>query len=122
RWCTTVVFVVTPEKYQMTELLPYYRLARRYGLGAWFVMNKTEHLEAVEDYRRQLADRDWPQAELFVIERDDSTLAPPADASIDVLRNRLMTAKSQADRDGLRRRRQDLATRIVDQLLAPLRD
>src|SRR5690606_3525593 len=26
------------------------------------------------------------------------------------------------DRDGLRRRRQDLATRIVDQLLAPLRD
>ncbi len=122
RWCTAVVFVVTPEKYQMTELLPYYRLARRYGLGAWFVMNKTEHLEAVEDYRRQLAMRDWPNAEMFVIERDDSTLAPPADASIDVLRNRLVTSRPHADRDGLHRRRQDLATRIVDHLLQPLRE
>src|SRR5467141_1287128 len=30
RWAQRIVFVVTPEKYQMTELLPYYRLARRY--------------------------------------------------------------------------------------------
>ena len=27
RWAQAIVFLVTPEKYQMTELLPYYRLA-----------------------------------------------------------------------------------------------
>ena len=29
RWSQMILFVVTPEKYQMTELIPYYRLARR---------------------------------------------------------------------------------------------
>ena len=28
RWAEGLVFLVSPEKYQMTELLPYYRLAR----------------------------------------------------------------------------------------------
>ncbi|HEY0008888.1 MAG TPA: dynamin family protein, partial [Tepidisphaeraceae bacterium] len=37
RWCDAVLFLVTPEKYQMTELQPYYRLAQRYGLPRSFV-------------------------------------------------------------------------------------
>src|SRR3712207_4838202 len=32
RWTQAIVFLVTPEKYQMTELLPYYRLAKRYAV------------------------------------------------------------------------------------------
>src|SRR5437764_7804393 len=54
RWTQAVVFLVTPEKYQMTELLPYYRLALRYAIPALFVMNKTEEQAVVEDYRTQL--------------------------------------------------------------------
>ncbi len=34
RWAEAIVFLVSPEKYQMTELLPYYRLARRYAMPA----------------------------------------------------------------------------------------
>ncbi|MDB5910561.1 MAG: superfamily binding cassette transporter, partial [Massilia sp.] len=54
RWAQAIVFLVTPEKYQMTELLPYYRLAARYGLPALFVMNKCEEQAVAEDYREQL--------------------------------------------------------------------
>jgi hypothetical protein len=34
RWAEAVIFLVSPEKYQMTELMPYYRLAGRYGVAA----------------------------------------------------------------------------------------
>src|SRR5690606_9375936 len=66
RWADRLCFVVTPEKYQMTELLPYYRLARRYQVPAVFVMNKAEQPEVVEDFRRLLRDRDWPDAPIYV--------------------------------------------------------
>ncbi len=122
RWCTGAVFVVTPEKYQMTELLPYYRLARRYGLAAWFIMNKTEHPEAVEDYRAQLAERDWPEAAVYVIERDDATYAPQAAQSLDALRQALADATVPADPAGLANRKRDLVTRLLDQVVAPLRE
>src|SRR5665213_2669362 len=36
RWAQGLVFLVTPEKYQMTELLPYYRLAARYAIASLF--------------------------------------------------------------------------------------
>src|SRR5579863_8410567 len=42
RWADAVLILVTPEKYQMTEMLPYYRLAERYRLPALFLMNKCE--------------------------------------------------------------------------------
>lgn len=126
RWVHGLVFVVTPEKYQMTELLPYYRLARRYGLAAWFVMNKTEHPEAVEDYRAQLAERDWPAARLYAIERDDSTFTPPAEQTLEALRQSLAEAARggwEADRKvGLANRKADLVSRLSDHVLAPLRD
>ena len=54
RWADAVLFLVTPEKYQMTELLPYYRLAGRYALPALYVMNKCEEEAVLEDYRRLL--------------------------------------------------------------------
>ena len=54
RWAQALIFLVTPEKYQMTELLPYYRLASRYAVPALFVMNKCEEQAVVEDYRTQL--------------------------------------------------------------------
>ncbi|MDB5329541.1 MAG: hypothetical protein JWP03_692 [Phycisphaerales bacterium] len=54
RWAQAILFLVTPEKYQMTELLPYYRLANRYGLSSLFVMNKCEEQAVAEDYRGQL--------------------------------------------------------------------
>jgi hypothetical protein len=55
RWAEGVLFLVSPEKYQMTELLPYYRLARRYATSAIFVMNKCETPEMLEDYRAMLS-------------------------------------------------------------------
>ena len=54
RWSDAVLFLVTPEKYQMTELLPYYRLASRYALPALYVMNKCEEEAVLQDYRRLL--------------------------------------------------------------------
>jgi hypothetical protein len=54
RWAEAVLFLVTPEKYQMTELLPYYRLARRYGVPALHVMNKCEEQAVLDDYRAML--------------------------------------------------------------------
>ena len=54
RWADAVLFLVTPEKYQMTELLPYYRLAGRYALPAPYVMNKCEEAAVLDDYRMLL--------------------------------------------------------------------
>ncbi len=83
RWASAVLFLVTPEKYQMTELPPYYRLAGRYGVPAWFVMNKCESREQLEDYRKQLgeiADR-----RLFAVPRDDSIFTPEESESLAAL-------------------------------------
>ncbi|HET6247339.1 MAG TPA: GTPase domain-containing protein [Tepidisphaeraceae bacterium] len=54
RWAEALIFLVTPEKYQMTELLPYYRLSTRYQIPSLFVMNKCEEQTVAEDYRSQL--------------------------------------------------------------------
>src|SRR3954447_22324394 len=88
RWAQAIVYLVTPEKYQMTELLPYYRLARRYAVPALFVMNKAEEQAAVDDYRDQLARGFGGEAgtepataatstKVFAIPRDDSSYAAP---------------------------------------------
>ena len=111
RWADAVLFLVTPEKYQMTELLPYYRLAARYGAAALYVMNKCEEAAVLEDYRRQLAQgggvAEWwsggvkgaaaaltpppnhpttPPPLLFAVPRDDSAYQPPPEANLDALR------------------------------------
>jgi len=122
RWATRVVFVVTPEKYQMTELLPYYRLANRYGLPAMFVMNKCQEAEVLDDYRTVLAKREFAEAAVFVVPRDDAAYEAPKGAGLDELRssissNDLPTGKA----DGHENRAIDLCGRVRDHLLASLR-
>jgi hypothetical protein len=122
RWADTVVFLVTPEKYQMTELLPYYRLARRYCVPALFVMNKCQEREVLEDYRQLLAQQEWEQVKLFAIPRDDAAYEPPADMNLAALKSALAALPPpKADTAGLRHRRDDLLSRLHDQVIDPLR-
>ncbi len=125
RWAQRVVFVVTPEKYQMTELLPYYRLARRYGTAALFVMNKCEENAVVEDFRRQLAQREWPQAPVFVVPRDDAAYDSSAGENFDALRAMLQRdddVSRQSIEAGISNRASDVVARLADQVISPLRD
>src|SRR5204863_9805215 len=86
RRAQAIIFLVTPEKYQMTELLPYYRLAQRYAVPAAFAMNKCEEAPVLEDYRQQLAARGFGEPRLFVIARDDAAYEPPHGQTIADLR------------------------------------
>ena len=131
RFAEAIVFLVTPEKYQMTELLAYYRLAKRYGLPALFVMNKCEESVVVEDYRKQLAQREWPDARLFVIARDDAGYEPPPGTGLAALREAvahlpqsLRELQQQGDqrRTALSNRSGDLLGRLRDQILSPMRE
>jgi hypothetical protein len=125
RWASAVLFLVTPEKYQMTELLPYYRLARRYGVPALFTMNKCEETAVLEDYARQLGGREWSDAEIFAIPRDDAAWAPPADRDLAALRRAVESLPARIDvnnEQGLSARTIDLLGRLTDQVIAPLQD
>ena len=119
RWADAVLFLVTPEKYQMTELLPYYRLARRYALPAIYVMNKCEEQAVADDFASQV------EAHPFVIPRDDSAYQAPPDASLDALRvaiERIELPTADERGDGISNRAGDLLDRVRDQVIAPLRD
>ncbi len=125
RWGQRLLFVVTPEKYQMTELLPYYRLARRYEIPALFVMNKCEQTAVAEDFRRQLAGRDWPEAQVFIIPRDDAAYEPPPQANLLALREAIaqpIPINADLRRQGNGRRAADISARLSDQVLNPLLD
>ena len=128
RWSDAVLFLVTPEKYQMTELLPYYRLAARYGVPALYVMNKCEEQPVLEDYRRLLTSGAGPAQtapRVFAVARDDSAYQPPADENLDALRAALSSLPHPdpaARRQGLRNRGSDLLGRFSDQILGPLRE
>lgn len=130
RWAQGLLFLVTPEKYQMTELLPYYRLARRYGVPALYVMNKCEEQAVAEDYRAQLdaaaaAGGDAGPAAVYVIPRDDAAYEPPAAMGIAALRAALASLSAPPPRRraaGLQMRAADLLGRFSDQLIAPLRE
>lgn len=123
RWAQGLVFVVTPEKYQMTELLAYYRLAQRYAVGGVFVMNKCEESAVLEDYARQLSDRGWEAPALFAIARDDAAYESPAESSLSALRLALTKPlwKQPPSAEGINHRAADLAGRLQDQIVAPLR-
>jgi hypothetical protein len=125
RWAQAIVFLVTPEKYQMTELLPYYRLAKRYAVPALFVMNKAEEAGVVEDFQKQLGVRDWPDARVFAIPRDDAAYEPPAEMSLSALREAITSIarpEKETFREGLAKRAVDLLGRMQDQILTPLRE
>ena len=121
RWADAVLFLVTPEKYQMTELLPYYRLVRRYALPALFVMNKVEEQAVVEDYAKQLGLS--VEHRLFAIARDDAAYEAPPEMRLQALRDAIPTMElPPADERsrGSAARGADLIDRFRDQILQPL--
>jgi hypothetical protein len=123
RWAEGILFLVSPEKYQMTELLPYYRLARRYALPALFVMNKCETAEMLEDYRR-LVSADGDEVPVFAVPRDDAAFEPPAQINLGSLRQAISAMRVPEDsarEAGLRVRVTDLLGRLRDQITGPLR-
>lgn len=126
RWAEAAVFLVTPEKYQMTELVPYYRLAKRYGVPAFHVMNKVEQQQVADDYQSRLGegrDHAFGRPNVFTIPRDDANFEPPREASLATLRDALATLTrppAAARQEGVRHRAADLFDRFQDQILAPL--
>lgn len=123
RWAEGILFLVSPEKYQMTELLPYYRLARRYALPALFVMNKCETPEMLEDYRRMIGSAE-DEIPLFAIPRDDAAFEPQPQSNLQSLRQAISAMRVPEDsarESGLRVRIADLLGRLRDQILGPLR-
>ena len=123
RWAQAILFLVSPEKYQMTELLPYYRLARRYALPAIFVMNKCETPEMLDDYRRLISEG-GAEAPVFAVPRDDAAYEPPQEINLASLRRALASlrlADESARESGARLRVADLLGRLRDQIVAPLR-
>jgi hypothetical protein len=117
RWADAVLFLVTPEKYQMTELLPYYRLAQRYGVPALHVMNKAEEHAAVADYQQQSGIE-----RVFAIPRDDAAYEPPGESNLDLLRQSIESLKIVDQPQFAALRVIDLMDRMRDQLLEPLRN
>src|SRR3954470_2529880 len=111
RWAQAIVFLVTPEKYQMTELLPYYRLAQRYALPALFVMNKLEESAVLEDFRQQLTTRGHEDAKVFAIPRDDAAYEAPADANLNELRKAVGGLAESFRRQDKNQRQSALASR-----------
>jgi hypothetical protein len=125
RWAQRLLFVVTPEKYQMTELLSYYRLARRYETPALFVMNKCEESAVVEDFRRQLTERDWLGAGVFVVARDDAAYEPAAESNLDALRGALRQSvvfDPITQQRGIANRVADVVNDLADRVIEPLRE
>lgn len=123
RWCEAVLFVTTPEKYQMTELLSYYRLADRYGVASLHVMNKVDELAAADDWQQQLSASGYA-ATVYVVPRDDAGFTAPPDRDLASLREAIAGTKRppKSQRlEGVRARCGDIAGRIIDQLLVPLR-
>lgn len=116
RWADAVLFVVTPEKYQMTELLPYYRMARRYAIQSLHAMNKAEEQVVVDDYLRQMEN-----PPLFAVARDDSGYVPPAEMRLEALRTSIGELTITRDEKGLANRVADLVSRLSDQLIEPMR-
>ena len=137
RWANAVLFLATPEKYQMTELLPYYRLAQRYAIPVLFAMNKCEETVVLNDYAQQLesgfgyrvagtAEAATNQSSrLFAIPRDDAAWNSPPDSDLAALRTALgaIHPMEAVDREaGLSNRAADLLGRLTDQVVAPLRE
>ena len=124
RWADAVLFVVTPEKYQMTEWPGYARLARRYRLPAIFVMNKCENSAVVEDFRDQLDERGWAGARVFAVPRDDAAYEPSREIDLGALREAVSSLEHpgrEQQEQALRHRRADLVDRLRDRILSPLR-
>jgi len=120
RWCDAVIFLVTPEKYQMTELRSYYRLAQRYAIPSLFVMNKVDEPAPPEDFSKQLGGE-----KVFILPRDDAGYEPDPSLQLDALRESLMNlnrADDDARERGIAARVTDWLGRLKDQAVEPLRE
>lgn len=118
RWADAVVFLVTPEKYQMTELQPYYRLVERYTLPRLFVMNKADDDAVVDDYAQLLARSGIANPDVLGLPRDDSGWQPAANRKLEMANvASLRVATTSA---GLDARVRDASQRLNDQVLQPL--
>lgn len=123
RFADVVVFVTTPEKYQMTELWPFYQLGRRYHVPSLFVMNKVDAPGPAEDFELQLHQALGTAAAVYQVARDDSLRAIDPSRSLDALRDGLALLAGERRSSpcrGHRQRAEDLARRIEDTLLQPL--
>ncbi len=120
RWSDAVIFLVSPEKYQMPELQPYYRLAMRYGIPSRYVMNKADSAEMVADYRNLLQRSNIVNAEVIAIPRDDSTWQP--DNAQRFSADKLPAIPAESNDAGFEARVADITSRINDQLLQPMID
>jgi hypothetical protein len=117
RWADAVVFLVSPEKYQMTELRPYYRLADRYAVPAVHVMNKCESAAMLADCAAQRG-----VERVYAIPRDDAAYEPPEEANLSAMREALVHLEPPKDRQrGIANRVADLASRFNDELIEPMR-
>ncbi len=119
RWAEAVLFLVTPEKYQMTELLPYYRLARRYALPAIHVMNKCESNAMLQEYAAQ---REVER--VYALPRDDAAYEPAPEENLSALRaalTRLAPPEEAKRKQGNAHRLADLAGRLADEVIEPTR-
>lgn len=119
RWVDAIVLLVTPEKYQMPEAVPYWRLAERYGIGRLLVMNKCEQGEVLADCLARFEGA----GVVFAIPRDGSTFAVPAGADLGALGDALaaLADGGRADEAALRRRGRDALQRVQDQVIEPMR-
>jgi GTPase SAR1 family protein len=121
RWLDAVLFLVSPEKYQMSELLPYYRMTQRYRVPASFVMNKCEDEEVVEDYWQQLVERGWEAPPVYSLPRDDSAHEPQRGfADLKAALQTWNWPASIEEEAGVVNRCTDLLGRFRDKILAPL--
>jgi hypothetical protein len=125
RWAQAILFLVTPEKYQMTELVPYYRMTRRYGLPAIFVMNKAEEQAVVDDYKRVISQfsQDDHATKIFALPRDGSGYEPPGEVNLDALRREIASTtlpEKDQRQAGLAARTADLMDRLRDQIYQPM--
>lgn len=118
RWADAVLFVVSPEKYQMTELLPYYRLAERYALPAFHLMNKCESAQMLDDFAQQRG-----LQQLYAIPRDDAAYEPSPQAGLAALRQAvggLALPAAELRNKGIAHRLLDLTGRLNDDLIATM--
>lgn len=112
RWADAALFLVTPEKYQLPDLLPYVRLAKRYALPTLHVMNKAEEQAVIDDFAKQTS------ASVFAIPRDSSAYEPAAEQNLQALRQSIAALK--ASETGQSARSLDFSQRLHDQLLEPM--
>jgi hypothetical protein len=107
----------------MTEMWPFYKLARRYAVPSLFVINKLDEPGPAEDFERQLHEKLDVAPQLFHVPRDDSRHAVDPSRSIEALRATLVgmpREKDDARHAGQRCRAEDLVGRIEDELVSPL--